>query len=249
VTAPFTRALITGASSGIGRSLALWFARRGVTVYAAARRKAQLEGLQAEAPEQLVPLVLDVANADATHARIQALDAEVGGFDLVVANAGIGDQLPAKDIAWSRVRRVLDVNVMGATATLCAVIPGMLQRGRGHLVGVSSLAAFISLPKVAAYNASKSYLTAWLESVRLDLEPEGLFVTSIHPGFVKSELTAKNRFKMPFILETDDAADRMGRAIVRRDPFYSFPAATQLAASLASALPRPIQRFLGKRVR
>ncbi|MCA2977635.1 MAG: SDR family NAD(P)-dependent oxidoreductase, partial [Myxococcaceae bacterium] len=168
VTAPYGRALVTGASSGLGRALALWFARRGVVVHAAARREAQLTSLRAEAPGHIEPLVLDVADADAAHARIEALDRETGGFDLVVANAGVGDELPAKALSWERVRKVLDVNVMGATATLCAVVPGMLARGRGHLVGVSSLAAFVSLPKVGAYNASKSYLTAWLESVRLD---------------------------------------------------------------------------------
>jgi short-subunit dehydrogenase len=246
VSAPIGRALITGASSGLGRALALWFARRGVTVYAAARRSEQLEALRAEQPENIIPLVLDVADADATHERIRALDELCGGLDLVIANAGVGDQMSAQTIEWTRVRAVLDVNVMGATATLCGALPGMLARKRGHLVGISSLAASISLPKTAAYNSSKSFLTAWLESLRLDVEPHGIAVTVIHPGFVKTAMTAKNTFQMPFLLEADDAAERVGRAIVRKSRFFSFPWPTAFAVWLAGWLPPPVRRFLAR---
>lgn len=244
----YERVLITGASSGMGRALALWFAKRGVTVYAAGRRVEQLESLKALAPDRIIPFPLDVADADATHEAVKQLDASCGGLDLVVANAGVGDEMSAKAIEWRRLKKVLDVNVMGATATLCAALPGMMARGRGHLVGISSLAAFVPLPKTSVYNASKSYLTAWLESLRLDVEKHGVAVTAIHPGFVKSELTAKNRFPMPFILETDDAADRMGRAIMRRSRWLSYPWPTAFVAWLGSLLPRPLQRFIGKRL-
>ena len=247
MSAPFRRALITGASSGLGRALALWFARQGVVVYAAARRVEQLESLKAEAPEHIIPMVLDVSDADATHDAVRALDESCGGLDLVVANAGVGDQMSAEKIEWSRVRKVLDVNVLGATATLCGALPGMVARKRGQLVGVSSLAASISLPKTAAYNSSKSFLTAFLESLRLDVEQHGVAVTVIHPGFVKTEMTAKNRFPMPFLLETDDAAQRVGRAITGQARFFSFPWPTAFVVWLAGALPRPLLRFIARR--
>ncbi|MDP3501080.1 MAG: SDR family NAD(P)-dependent oxidoreductase [Myxococcales bacterium] len=247
MTAPFRRALITGASSGLGRALALWFARQGVVVYAAARRAEQLQSLKAEAPEHIIPMVLDVSDADAAHDAVRALDASCGGLDLVIANAGIGDQMAAEAIEWSRIRKVLDVNVMGATATLVGALPGMVARKRGQLVGISSLAASVSLPQTAAYNSSKSFLTAWLESLRLDVEQHGVAVTVIHPGFVKSELTAKNTFQMPFLLETDDAAQRVGRAIMRQTRFFAFPWPMAFVVWLAGALPRPMLRFFARR--
>ena len=247
MTAPFRRALITGASSGLGRALAVWFAKQGVTVYAAARRAEQLESLKAEAPQYIIPMLLDVSDADATNEAVRALDASCGGLDLVIANAGTGDQMSAEKVEWSRVRKVLDVNVMGAAATLCGALPGMVARKRGHLVGVSSLAASISLPKTAAYNSSKSFLTGFLESLRLDVEQHGVSVTVIHPGFVKSEMTAKNTFQMPFLLETDDAAQRVGRAIVKQTRFFSFPWPTAFVVWLTGALPRPILRFIARR--
>ena len=123
----YRNALVTGASSGLGRGLATWLVKRGVRVYAAARRGGALEQLQAELGENLLPVCLDVADADDTHARIQALDKECGGLDLVVANAGVGDETYGKRVDWKRVRRVIDVNVTGAVATLVAPLPGMVD--------------------------------------------------------------------------------------------------------------------------
>lgn len=235
---------MTGASSGLGWALALALTKRGYRVWAAGRRAERLEALVAMKPDAIVPVVLDVSHADEAHERIRALDAEVGGFDLVVANAGVGGE--TSDLSWPTVRAVLDVNVLGAAATLSAVIPAMVQRGRGHLVGISSLAAFITVKRTASYNASKAFLTSWLENLRFDVEPAGLTVTTIHPGFVKSELTAKNAFPMPFLLETDDAAERMASAIERRQAFFSYPWPTALAVWLSNGLPRWLRRVIAR---
>src|SRR4051812_30457840 len=106
----YKNALITGASSGLGRGIAAHFARAGVRVYAAARRTAELESLKAEAGENIVPLTLDVSDGDATEARVRALDAECGGLDLVVANAGVAEQSYGKRIKWEPISRMLKVN-------------------------------------------------------------------------------------------------------------------------------------------
>lgn len=242
----YRRALVTGASSGLGRELALWFATRGTTVYAAARRVEQLERLKAAAPEHLIPFPLDVSNAERCHDEVKALDASCGGLDLVVANAGVGDAVTGDAYDWAKVKRLLDVNVMGAVATLSGAIPGMVQRRQGHLVGISSVAAWIRSPKFGTYNASKTFLTAWLDNVRFDLEPHGLTVTSIHPGYVRTEMTAKNG-AMPFVIDADDAARRMGNAIVRRKDRFSFPPPTALAVRFLNWLPEPVQRLLARR--
>lgn len=248
MTAPKT-ALITGASSGLGRGLAAHYARAGVTVYAAGRRLEQLESLKAEVGANLVSLKLDVADADACFERVQALDRECGGLDLVIANAGVGEQSNGKRIDWNSVHQTVKVNVAGAAATLCGALPAMAERKRGHLVGVSSLAAFLSLPRTAAYAASKAFLTSFMESLRFDVEPSGVAVTVIHPGFVKTEMTARNKFKMPFLLESEEAVRLMAGAIDRREKFFSFPWQMSGVVSMATALPRPLYRAIAQRTR
>lgn len=242
----YQRALITGASSGLGREMAKWFAARGATVYAAGRRADELERLAADSKGRIVPFPLDVSNADACAEAVRRLDEESGGLDLIIANAGVGDGMKGAELEWSRVRKVLDVNVMGAVATLCGGIPGMVKRGRGHLVGISSVAAFLQSPKFGTYNASKTFLTAWLDNVRFDVAPLGLTVTAIHPGYVRTEMTAKNG-AMPFVLEADDAAARMGKAIEARRDRLSYPWPTAFAVWLLSRLPTPLRRFIARR--
>lgn len=241
---PYKTALITGASSGLGRGLTRWFSSRGVKVYAAARREQELKSLADECKDACAtsggavePLRLDVANTQETLARIRELDAQVGGLDLIIANAGVGIDTPAKKLDWDGVQKTIDVNVSGAAATLTAVLPQMVERNRGHIVGVSSLAAYRGLPGTSAYSASKAFVYILLEGLRVDLQSTNVRVTSIHPGFVKSEMTAKNKFPMPFLLETDDAVDRMGRAIVRGDSEYAFPWQMSGLMKVAKAMP------------
>ena len=247
---PWKTALLTGATSGMGRGLALWLAKRGVKVYAAGRRVELLESLATEGGELIVPFKLDVSDGEATFAAVSKLDTDSGGLDLVIANAGVGEETKPKRIRWESIKQMIDVNVTGATATLCGEVPGMVERGRGHLVGISSLAALVPLPMNSTYCASKSFVAMFLNSLRLDVEQHGLTVTSIHPGFVKSELTAKNKpGSMPFILETDDAVERMGKAMLRRDAVFAFPWQLSSAIGFASAMPRPLLSAALKKLR
>ncbi|AEI65248.1 SDR family oxidoreductase [Corallococcus macrosporus] len=248
----YRTALVTGASSGLGRGLALWLARRGARVFAAGRRLPQLQALRDEAQAAGVtvePVALDVTQADATLARIRALDAECGGLDLVVANAGVGGTTNAKKLPWERVRGIIDTNVTGAAATLSAVLPQMVERKRGHLVGVSSLAGFRGLAGHAAYSASKAFLSTFMESLRVDLRGTGVRVTCIYPGFVKSELTATNNFPMPFLMETEDAVERMGKGILRGDAELSFPWQLAVPTRVAKLLPNPLFDAAARRLR
>jgi short-subunit dehydrogenase len=237
----YANVVITGASSGLGRALSLWFVRRGARVYAAARREEQLAALKAEArvgPGQVVPVPLDVAQTDRVVATLRALDdATPGGIDLVVANAGVGGRLRGAQTEWADMAQLLQVNMLGATATLTALAPRMAQRHKGHLVAIASLAGFVVVPRFGAYGASKRYLQTFCEGLRMDIAPYGVRVTCINPGFVKSEMTAENRVPMPFLLETDDAADRMGRAILRGDARFAFPWQMAWVTRLGSLLP------------
>jgi short-subunit dehydrogenase len=248
----YRTALVTGASSGLGRGLALWFARRGVKVYAAARRRENLEALANEAlaaGAHIEPVELDVAHVDNTLASLRELDASSGGLDLVIANAGVGIETNARRLKWEQVKQTIDVNVTGAAATLCAVLPQMVERKRGHVVGVASLAAYRGLGRNAAYSASKAYLSTFMESLRVDLRGSGVNVTCIYPGFVKSEMTAQNKFTMPFLLETEEAVELMGKAILRGETQYAFPWQMARLMGLVRTLPNALFDAAMRKVR
>lgn len=248
-TERYRRALVTGATSGIGRSLALWLAARGITVVAAGRRGGRLEELRDEAARSggaIEPLEIDVAEIAQLRARVLDLDARDGGLDLVVANAGIGQLSSARHFDWEACERILRVNVLGAAATLTAALPGMLSRGRGHLVGIASMAAVRGLPGNAAYGSSKAFLRYFMESLRLDLSTTPVKTTCVMPGFVKSEMTAGNRFPMPFLLDTDDAAARIGGAIFAQRAELWFPWQMALATRALRLLPGPLYVRVGR---
>src|SRR5262249_53985752 len=121
------------------------------------------------------------------------------------------------------VKKIVDVNLLGAVNAIHAVVGPMVDRGSGHLVAISSLAGFRGLPKSAAYSASKAGMTAFFESVRLDVQGRGVAVTIIQPGFIKTPLTAGRHNKMPFLMELDDAIPHFIRAIEKRKKFAAFP--------------------------
>ncbi len=244
--------LITGGSSGIGRALALWFAKRGARVFAAARRKDALNALAQEAAAAgatVEPVVLDVADADAVLSTVQRLDEESGGLDVVVANAGVGGETYAKRLHWPTLEQQIRVNVTGAAATLTAALPGMVRRGKGQLAGISSLAAFRGMPRSAGYCASKAYLATFLEGLRNDLAGTGVGVTCVFPGFVRSELTAKNSHKMPFLMEPEAAAEKIGKALLKGSRNLSFPWQLAATAHTSRLLPGPIYEAASRRLR
>ena len=250
---PFGHAFITGASSGLGRGLALHYARQGGVVHACARREAELTALAAEAvslsaPGRIVPVPLDVADASALTAAISRAEESAGGaLDLVIANAGIGQPTTARRLDWRTVKALLDVNVVGACVTLAAALPAMVARGRGTVVGLSSLGAFRGFPASGAYCASKAALHTFLESVRVDLAGTGVKAITVYPGFVRTPMTARNRFPMPFLMELDEAVRLMARGIDRGDAVIAFPAPMVALVQGVRLLPRGIYEALARK--
>lgn len=240
-------ALITGASSGIGREMALWWARKGVRVFAAARRRELLDRLAAEGDGRIEPVVLDVSDDVATVARIRDLDDACGGLDLVVANAGVGVATPADLVEWEVIERVLRVNVLGAAATLSALAPRMASRGRGRLAGVSSAAGHMPFGANSAYTGSKAFLSMFVRCMQADMRGTGVHVTLVEPGFVRSEMTAKLE-STPLIVDADVAADRFCRAIERGDRLVQFPKVHALATIAAAHLPAMLLEPLGRKL-
>src|SRR5256714_1680280 len=242
---------ITGASSGLGRGLALHYAKEGATVHAAARRGAEIEILAREAPPgHVVPVVLDVTDPERLVKAIRDAEAASGGaLDLVIANAGTGVPTDARKMDWTKVRKILDVNVTAACVTVAAALPGMVARNAGQVVAISSLAAFRGMPGNAAYCASKAAVHIFMESVRVDLRGTGVVGATIYPGFVKTEVTAKNKVRMPFRMEIPDAVEVMARGIAKKKATIAYPLPMAAAVRALSALPRSVYEPLAGRAR
>lgn len=232
--------LITGASSGIGRGFAVELAKRGAAVGLLARRADDLAEIVKEIESgggRAHALPADVTDADAVRKAAAELRAKFGPVDVLIANAGIGGSKAAGELSSEDVAKVINVNVIGASNSVTAVLPEMVKRGQGRLVAISSLAAYRGLPKSAAYCGSKAAVSAFFESLRVDLRGSGVGVTIIHPGFIKTALTAGREAKMPWLMELDDAVNKMIKAIEARKKSYAFP--WQLASLVRACLLLP----------
>ncbi|HKP72327.1 MAG TPA: SDR family NAD(P)-dependent oxidoreductase, partial [Pyrinomonadaceae bacterium] len=218
--------LITGASSGIGEALAVEFGRRGASVGLLARREEVLREVARKveaAGGRAFVVAADVRDADETRAAVAKVSQQFGRVDVLVANAGVGEITKARDFDIEAVTRVLSVNVLGAMNSVAAVLPEMLARGSGQIVGISSLAAYRGFPGSGAYCASKAALSTFFESLRVELRPVGVYVTTIHPGFVDTPMTRGRNQRMPYLVEPEEAARRMVRAVEARRRTYAFP--------------------------
>jgi short-subunit dehydrogenase len=226
------RVFLTGASSGIGEGLALDLASRGAVLGLIARRKEMLDDLAARctaAGGDARGYPADVTDTAALSLAADAFRREFDDIDIMIANAGIsGGNEECRAFVPSAVKTVIDTNLIGAVNAVHAVLPAMLERGAGHLVAISSLAGFRGLPKSAAYSASKAAMTAYFESVRLDVQSRGVAVTIIQPGFIRTPLTGGRNAKMPFLMELEGAIPYFRRAIEQKKRFAAFP--WQLAA-------------------
>lgn len=232
--------MITGASSGIGRGLARELALKGAKLGLVARRADVLQEIVdelARSNQMAVALPVDLRDPVAIRAAADRLRSEVGPIDVLIANAGIAATNDAAELRANEVAGVIEVNLIGAANSVAAVVPEMVAQGRGQLVAISSLAAYRGLPKSAAYCASKAALSAFFESLRLDLQPRGIDVTIIHPGFIKTPLTAGRSAQMPFLMELDTAVKMILKAIEQRRQSYAFP--WQLATLVRAGMIMP----------
>ncbi len=199
---------ITGASSGIGRALALYMAKRGHRVVVSARREEALQELAAEAENAkgaLYPLALDVTDAEKAREAVDRIEAEHGEIALAVLNAGTHIPLDIEDFSPEPFRKLLDVNVMGVVNGLSPLIERMRERRRGHLAVVASLAGYCGLPSASAYGLTKAGLINMCEALQPELALYGIKLQLVNPGFVRTPLTDRNDFEMPFLMELDDA--------------------------------------------
>jgi len=232
---------ITGASSGIGRSLARRLAQHGDAMALVARRTDLLNRLVAEIEQaggRALALTCDVTDRKAVAAAVAETESTLGPITRLVANAGGGEPTFVDTFDAGEVAAIVDLNLIATANCVEAILPGMLARGGGQLVATGSLAGYRGLPSAAAYSAAKAGLANLMESLRIDLRPKGITVTLLLPGFVrtKPKKGAKTKTK-PFQLELEDATERMTRAILAQRPRLAFPWALTLAFAVIRLLP------------
>lgn len=210
---------LVGASEGLGRALAMKLSKAGAEVIVSARSADRLADLVAELPGPARAVACDVADPESVAKAV----AEAGPVDGLVFLAGV--YWPVKATEWDaeKVVAMADVNFTGAVRVLGAVVPGMVARGSGHVVLTGSLSGFRGLPGAVGYGATKAAVMSLGETMRIDLKGSGVVVQNANPGFIKTRLTDKNAFRMPFLMEPEEAADHMMR-LMRSDRFSSsFP--------------------------
>lgn len=231
-------AVLTGASSGLGRALAPLLIEDGYIVAGLARRAGDLAEIARALPAHtFIPSPCDVTDKNAVQHSIHALESQFGAIDLAIANAGISVSCPGTNFQSEAFYQTLMTNVMGAVYLYEAVIPGMMARKSGHLVSISSCAAYRGLPGAGAYSASKTALSNLTESLRLDLYNHHILVTLIHPGFIRTPLTDKNLYPMPFLLDTEAGVKVIWQAIKAKKRVVTFPWQMAFLVRLMRLLP------------
>lgn len=231
--------VISGASSGLGLALARHYLERGATVAAFARRGELLQTLAAEFPRQVFCYALDVRNAAAVQSAAHDFIARAGLPDVVIANAGVSiGTLTEHAEDLDAFQQVMDINVLGMVKTFQPFLAAMRAAQQGTLVGIASVAGFRGLPGASAYSASKAAAISYLESLRVELHGSGVKVVTICPGYIRTPMTAANPYPMPFMLDADEAARRMVRAIQRQAAFSVIPWQMALIGRVLGWMPR-----------
>ena len=231
--------LITGASSGLGKALALHYAADGVQLHLSGLNKDRLDGVAEKCRSigaSVEAKIIDVRNAAEMADWIEKAD-EALPLDLVIANAGVSsDTSGAKETGDIR-NLIREINIGGIANTVAPILPRMTRRKSGQIALMSSMAAFRGLPSSPAYSASKAWVKAWGEALRGRMWRDGIGISVICPGFVRSRITDGNQFIMPMFMEASDAARIIAKGLARNKSLIAFPFRMYLLMWLISALP------------
>jgi short-subunit dehydrogenase len=242
--------LLTGASSGIGYTLAKSLPKENCSLALLSRRKNTLDELVAEIINgggKALSYKCDVGNIDDVKNACKQIKNDFGRIDIAILNAGTSHRADVKNYSVEIARNIFDVNVFGIINFIEQLLPDFIQRKEGMLVGVSSLAEARGFPKSGFYNASKSSVSLMLESLRVELKPYNIKVLTVKPGFVRTPMTDKNDFHMPFLMDADRAVKIIVNGIKKEKHIIQFPLTTVIGSKIAKFLPDWLFDFLMSR--
>jgi short-subunit dehydrogenase len=232
--------LITGASTGIGHELAAQLAEKGNRMILLARRKNLLDGLCQSLhihPQGHLAFQCDVSKGGEIDNVVQDILKRGIAIDVLILNAGVGGTFHMNNFDVARIRYLFEVNVFSQFEFIKQLLPQMIEKNKGMIVTIGSLAGYRGMPKSAPYSASKAAVMRLIESLRIDLWGTGIKCVLVSPGFVETPMTEKNRFKMPFMLPVKDAARIIIDGMIKEKPEVHFPYRLSLLAKLSLLIP------------
>lgn len=240
---------ITGASSGIGRQLAFKYAQNNHQVFLTARRKDLLKNIadqvnRDQGKKSAAYKAFDIKDTEALKKCSEEALEIFGKIDLLICNAGMGMSISVKNFSTQKIKELYDVNVFGALQTIEAFLPYMMKRKKGHIVAISSLAAYTSFAKTHPYCATKAALKSHIDGLAKELKNHNILLSCICPGFIKTEMTSANKHPMPFLMELEDATHRIYMAIKKNKPTYNFPWQSYYSLKFLQLLPQSIRAYL-----
>ena len=240
---------ITGASSGIGKALAIKFASEGWQVAISARRKELLDELSKINPN-IFSFPLDVTNSESCSQVFEDILNKFSNIDLCVFSTGTYDPKTEKQINLEQIENVMKVNFFGTLNCIKAVESDFKNKRKGHVAIMSSVAGYRGLPNSSGYGPSKAALINLSESLYFDFKRYEIRVSLISPGFIKTALTDKNNFKMPFIKSPEYAADKIYNGLIKSDSFeIAFPKELTIIMKIFKILPNKIYLYLIKKLK
>ncbi len=236
--------ILVGASAGIGRALALEFASKGYRLLLASRDLPALESLCAEIGSKASAMRCDATSMSDWKALGSRAEELFGKIDLLIVNSGVSITNTMSDFHAENVVKTFDVNTFGIVRALEVFLPIFRRTGGGTIVSVGSLADCRGIPRSGTYNASKAALAQLLEAARIELHSEGIRVVTVKPGFVRTAMTAGHKYKMPFIIGPERAAEIIADGIVRRKDRIYFPTIMSFASWTAQAVPDRLYEWI-----
>ncbi len=235
--------LITGASSGIGFELAKLFAKESCKIALLARREDKLNALADDLRKSgsvILPLKCDVTDKTQVNESTKFIKDKFGGIDVAILNAGVSFRNPIEEFNVENAELTYKVNVLSFIYFIENLLHDFKERKNGVIVGVSSLADTRGFPGSGIYCSSKAAATLLLESWRIELKKYNVKIITVKPGFVRTPMTAKNRFKMPFLMNPDKAAKIIFNGIKKEKSVIEFPLPTVLGAKILKLLPNKL---------
>jgi short-subunit dehydrogenase len=236
-------AWLTGASKGIGRAVAIELASAGWVVAASARDAEALASLAVEARDlsgDIHAYPLDVTSETAARDLVARIERDLGAIELAILNAGTHEPVDGSTFTVAPLKRLVDINLMGTAHCLAPVVEQFVARRAGRIAVVASMAGYRGLPTASAYGATKAALINMCEALRVELDRHGVILSVVTPGFVRTPLTDRNPFPMPFLMEPEDAARRIVRGLEGRRFEIAFPWRFAAIMKLLRLLPYPL---------